>query len=212
MPHAWKAEETRHQPRRCAKKKQVKVTLEGMVWVNKAYHTAYECVCNSYGIVGLIVDDGGWEGEAGLLCLASLSFLMLLCFTLLLLAVAWGVLNQLQRVWGGALIQQWHLWLVDPPPAVCVMIWRVVVLPAIWAKEQAGKRLWPLVHTPARHGSAEQQAVSKASTSFWSALYDFARHDRPVLARGWDKVGPCQPLCARIQVPLRPCQAVVLPQ
>jgi hypothetical protein len=42
---------------------------------------------------------------------------------------------------GAALIQQWHLLLVEPPPAVCEMIWRVVVLAAIWAIEQGRKRL-----------------------------------------------------------------------
>jgi hypothetical protein len=54
-------------------------------------------------------------------------------------------------------------------------------------------RLWSLVHTPPRQGSAVQQAVSKAST-FWSALHDFARHDRAVPAKGWDEVGPDHPL------------------
>jgi hypothetical protein len=37
---------------------------------------------------------------------------------------------------GGALLQQWHLWLADPLPSVCEMVWRVLVLTAIWAKEQ----------------------------------------------------------------------------
>jgi hypothetical protein len=42
---------------------------------------------------------------------------------------------------------------------------------------------------------------------------DFARHDRPVPAKGWDEVGPDHPfLSVRIQVPLRPCLEVVLPQ
>jgi hypothetical protein len=49
-----------------------------------------------------------------------------------------------------------------------------------------------------------QQTVSKASNSFWSALHDFARHDRPVPAQGWDEVGPGHPfLSVCIQVPLR---------
>jgi hypothetical protein len=51
---------------------------------------------------------------------------------------------------GGGLLQQWHLWLVDPPPSVCEMVWRVVVLAAIWAMEQGRKRLWSLAHTPPR--------------------------------------------------------------
>jgi hypothetical protein len=51
-----------------------------------------------------------------------------------------------------------------------------------WSR--VGQRLWSLVHTPPRHGSAVQQAVSKASTSFWSASHDFARHDRSVPAKG----------------------------
>jgi hypothetical protein len=57
-------------------------------------------------------------------------------------AVAQAVSTQVQRGLGGALIQQWHLWLVDPPPAVCEMAWWVVVLAAIWAMEQKRKRLW----------------------------------------------------------------------
>jgi hypothetical protein len=53
---------------------------------------------------------------------------------------------------GGALLQQWHLWLVDPPPSVCEIVWRVVVLAAIWAVcglwfIRCRKRLWSLVHT-----------------------------------------------------------------
>jgi hypothetical protein len=118
-----------------------------------------------------------------------------------------------QRGLGGALLQQWHLWLADPPPSVCEIVWRIVVLAAIWAMEQGRKRLWSLVHTPPRQGSAVQQAISKASTSFWSALHDFARHDRPVPAEGWDEVGPDHPLLSvRIQVPMRPCLEVMLPQ
>jgi hypothetical protein len=86
------------------------------------------------------------------------------------------------------------------------------VLAAIWAMEQGRKRLWSLVHTPPRQGSAVQQAISKASTSFWSALHDLARHDRPVPAKGWDEVGPHHPfLFVRIQVPLRQCTAVAFP-
>jgi hypothetical protein len=72
--------------------------------------------------------------------------------------------------------------------------------------EQGRKRLWSLVHTPPRQGSAVQQAISEASTSFWSALHDFARHDRPVPANGWDEVGPDHPfLFICNQVPLRSC-------
>jgi hypothetical protein len=75
--------------------------------------------------------------------------------------------------------------------------------------EQGRKRLGSLVHTPPRQGSAVQQAVSKTSTSFWSALHDFARHDRPVPAKGWEKVGPDHPfLSVRSQVLLRRCLAV----
>jgi hypothetical protein len=128
-------------------------------------------------------------------------------------AIARAVRTPVQRGLGGALLEQWHLWLVDPPPSVCEMVWRVVVLAAIWAMEQRRKRLRSLVlHTPPGQGSAVQQAVSKASTSFWSALHDFAWHDRPVPAKGWDEVGPDRPfLSVRIQVPLRPCLAILLP-
>jgi hypothetical protein len=127
-------------------------------------------------------------------------------------AIAQAVRNQAHRGLGGALLQQWHLWLVDSPPSVCHMVWRVVVLAAIWAMEQGRKHLWSLVHTPPRQGSAVQQAISKASTSFWSALHDFARHNRPVPAKGWDEVGPHHPfLFVRLQIPLRPCIAVAFP-
>jgi hypothetical protein len=57
-------------------------------------------------------------------------------------AIAQAVRAQVQRGLGGALLQQWHLWLVDPPPSVCPMVWRVVVLAAVWAMEQGRKRLW----------------------------------------------------------------------
>jgi hypothetical protein len=127
---------------------------------------------------------------------------------------AQAVRTQVQRGLrgGGDLLQQWHMLLVDPHPSVCEMVWRVVILAAIWAMEQGRKRLWPLVHTPPRQGSAVQQAVPKVSTSFWSAWHDFARHDWPVPAKGWDEVGPDHPfLSDRIQVPLRPCLAVALP-
>jgi hypothetical protein len=53
---------------------------------------------------------------------------------------------------GGALIPQWHLWPVDPPPSVCDMVWRVVVLAAIWAMDKGRERLWSLVHTPLGQG------------------------------------------------------------
>jgi hypothetical protein len=77
--------------------------------------------------------------------------------------------------------------------------------------EQGRKRLWSLVHTPPRQGSAVQQAVSKASTSFWFALHDSDRHDRPVPAKGWNEVGPDHPfLSVGIQVLMRPCLAVAL--
>jgi hypothetical protein len=121
-------------------------------------------------------------------------------------AIAQAVRTQVQRGLGGALLQQRHLWLVDPPPSVYEIVWRVVVLAAIWAMEQGRKRLWSLVHTPPRQGSAVLQAISKPSTSFWSALHDFAQHDRPVPAKGWDEVGPDHPfLSVCIQVPLRLC-------
>jgi hypothetical protein len=78
-------------------------------------------------------------------------------------AIARAVRTQVQRGLGGALLQQWHLWLVHPFPYVCEIVWQVVVLAAIWAVEHGWKRLWSLVHTPPRQGSAVQQAVSKAS-------------------------------------------------
>jgi hypothetical protein len=43
-------------------------------------------------------------------------------------AIAQAVRTEVQRGLGGALFQQWHLWLVDPPPSVCEIVWRVVVL------------------------------------------------------------------------------------
>jgi hypothetical protein len=56
-------------------------------------------------------------------------------------AIAQAVRTQVQSWLGGALLQQWHLWLVDPPPFVCQIVWRVAVLAAIWAMEQVRKRL-----------------------------------------------------------------------
>jgi hypothetical protein len=105
-------------------------------------------------------------------------------------AIAQTVRTQVQRGLGGALLQQWHLWLVDRPP-VCKIVWRIVVLAAIWAMGK--KRLWPLVHTPHRQGSAVQQAISEASTPFWSALHDFAHMIGQYQGKGWDEVGPDHP-------------------
>jgi hypothetical protein len=77
-------------------------------------------------------------------------------------AIAQAVRNQVQRELGGALLQQWHLWLVDPPPSVCEMVWRVVVLATIWEMEQSRERLWSLVHTPPRHCLGRGLQCSKA--------------------------------------------------
>jgi hypothetical protein len=64
--------------------------------------------------------------------------------------------------------------------------------------------LWP-------HGSAGSIFASYCSLSkLWSALHDFAQHDRYVSAKGWDAVGPDHPFCL-FQVPLRPSLAVALP-
>jgi hypothetical protein len=38
-------------------------------------------------------------------------------------AIAQAVRTQVQCGLGGALLQQWHLWLVDPPPSVCQIKW-----------------------------------------------------------------------------------------
>jgi hypothetical protein len=51
-------------------------------------------------------------------------------------SITQAVLTQVQHRLGGALLQQWDLWLVDPPPSVCEIVWRVVVLAAIWAMDQ----------------------------------------------------------------------------
>jgi hypothetical protein len=60
-------------------------------------------------------------------------------------AIAQAVRTQVQRGLGRCLLQQRHLWLVDPPTSVCEVFWQVVVLAAIWAMEQGRKRLWSLV-------------------------------------------------------------------
>jgi hypothetical protein len=175
----------------------------------------------------LLLWPGSWnDSMVWTICLSMLDSMMHICGCERLrqhafweCAIAQAVRTQVQRGLGRALLQQGHLWLVDPPPSVYEMVWRVVVLvaiwavlAAIWAMEQGRKRLWSLVHTPSRHGSAVKQAISKASTSFWSALHDVSRRDRPVPAKGWDGVDPDHPyLSVRIQVPLHPCLAVVLP-
>jgi hypothetical protein len=71
------------------------------------------------------------------------------------------------------------------------MIWRAGVLATIWAMEQ-GRKSFPALFGSLQ-GSAAQQTVSKASASLWSALHDFAQRDQPVLAKGWDEVGPGHP-------------------
>jgi hypothetical protein len=63
-----------------------------------------------------------------------------------------------------------------------------------------------LVHTSPRQGSAVQQAVSKAFTSFWTALHDFARHNRSCIAKGWDRIVLCCLFASRF-----PCTGVPVP-
>jgi hypothetical protein len=70
----------------------------------------------------------------------------------------------------------------------CGWLTRLLLSGGLWcwllsgALEQGRKSLWSLVRMSPRLGSAVQQAVPKGSTSFWSALYDFARNDRSVPA------------------------------
>jgi hypothetical protein len=47
-------------------------------------------------------------------------------------------------VLGGALLQQWHLWLVVPPPSVCEIVWRVVcwLLSGQWSRVGNACCLW----------------------------------------------------------------------
>jgi hypothetical protein len=95
---------------------------------------------------------------------------------------------------GGALVQHWCLWLVKPRPAAGERC---------YLGNGAGQKiLWFLAHKPPRQGSAVQQAVSKASTSFWSALHDVPLHHWPAV--GCDAIDPDHPyLSVLIQVTLR---------
>jgi hypothetical protein len=72
-------------------------------------------------------------------------------------AAAQAVRNQVQRGLGKALLQQWRLWQVDPPPAVLEMVWLVVVFAGNWAMGRGRQRLRS--YAPPRQGSAVQQVV-----------------------------------------------------
>jgi hypothetical protein len=60
--------------------------------------------------------------------------------------------RETQHGFGGALIQQRHMWFVDPRPAVPETVWQIVVLSAMWAMEQSMKRLWASVPVPNQVG------------------------------------------------------------
>jgi hypothetical protein len=59
-------------------------------------------------------------------------------------ANAQAVRTQVQCGLGGLLLQQWHLWLVDPLPSVCETVWRFVVWPLSgqWSRVGNACGLW----------------------------------------------------------------------
>jgi hypothetical protein len=91
-------------------------------------------------------------------------------------------------------------------PHALVVLWAQVLIRIV---NGCGSMLSGSVRLPLgcpRSGGLCFSRGTCGTTSFWSALHDFARHDRPVPAKGWDEVGPDHPfLSVRIQVPL--CRA-----
>jgi hypothetical protein len=59
-------------------------------------------------------------------------------------AIAQAVRTQVQRGLGAALLQQWHLWLVDRPTSVCDMVWRLCCwrLSGPWSRVGNACGLW----------------------------------------------------------------------
>jgi hypothetical protein len=98
----------------------------------------------------------------------------------------------------------------SPALSVCEMIWRVVLLAAIWAMEQGRKRLWSLIQRLFGRGLLCSRPFPKLPPPF--GLPCMILLDWPVPVKGWDEIGPDHPsLSVRIQIPLRPCLAITLP-
>jgi hypothetical protein len=125
-------------------------------------------------------------------------------------AIAQAVRTQVQCGLGGSLLQQWHLWLVDPP--LLSVRWSVGLwcwpLSEQWSRVGNACVLW-FVRLCSRPFPKLPPPSGLPRMIFWSASHNFARHDRPVPAKCWDEVGPDHPfLSVPIQVPLRLCLAV----
>ena len=111
--------------------------------------------------------------------------------------VAQAVRQQLQRgLPAGRQLAQWHVWLLQPPPASGVrpVVWRVVCIAALWAMEQGRRYLWWAQSEQQAH--AMQRAIARACSCFWYALLDFSRDRRVATAPGWAAVGPRHPFLA----------------
>ena len=129
--------------------------------------------------------------------------------------VAHGVREQLQRGLGegAAAVQQWQVWLLQPPPRVRPAVWRMVALAALEAMEHGRRFLWWSIRGRGVDvDDALQQARLRAAAEFWAILHDFAAETLVVPERGWASVGPNHPfLAVSAQVPLRARLRVVVP-
>jgi hypothetical protein len=124
--------------------------------------------------------------------------------------VAQAVREQLQRGLGGREVSQWQLWLVQPPPGVQQVVWRVVGMAALEAVDVGRRYMWSLSATAAAEAVAAGQR--RAVTTFWMALEDFSHRGRRTPPRGWDTVGAGHPfLAVQVVVPVPPRLRVVLP-
>lgn len=114
--------------------------------------------------------------------------------------VAQEVCRQLQLGLGqGVLLQQHHVWLLQPPAAsVQLVVWQVTCLAALEAMARAHRYLWWMARregvVPGGDGVQDQrlmlQAKARAAGLFWTALQDFVAQGKWPPGKGWEFVGP----------------------
>jgi hypothetical protein len=130
--------------------------------------------------------------------------------------VAAAVRELLQRGLGwGVQLQQWHVWLLQPPlgSAVRPVVWQVVATAAVYAMDRGRASMWAAFRKGGQPAAAAQAVGrQRAAGEFWMVLEAFARDFPLADAPGWGAVGPDHPfLCVSVCVPAAPRLAVRLP-
>ena len=128
--------------------------------------------------------------------------------------VAVAVREQLARGLAGLQPTQWNVWLLQPPPAVRPVVWRVVALAALGAMELGRRVMWAMVkQQELQPHQAVERACVRAGAELWLALHEFVQGGQVPQGRGWEAVGSAHPFIA-VRVPGVPRAArleVVLP-